>query len=166
MGTREDTSEESNFFLQDSNQVKRKAENFFGSQPNIGGQSSSSSSGFRFPRGRDGRNLKLASEEYEDAESVDKEQITNDGEVEEEKVVKSGSSFRFSERKRRSPDGIGSHGHHGHHNPNAHHDQHAHHNALQPVSAGDDADHIVPTTAHLNELPYFLGFGLVTVKQV
>jgi len=126
--TREDISGEENFFLQDSNQVKRKAENFFGSQPNIGGESSSSSSGFRFPRGRDGRNLKLTSEETEDVETIEQEE--NENSEKEKTVVKSGSSFKFSERKKRSPDGIGNHGHHGHHDPNAHHGHHdpnAHH---------------------------------------
>merc|ERR1719250_590673 len=130
--TREDISGEENFFLQDSNQVKRKAENFFGSQPNIGGESSSSSSGFRFPRGRDGRNLKLTSEETEGVESLEQEENEKAKAANEESIVKSGSSFKFSERKKRSPDGIGNHGHHGHHDPNAHlghHDPTAHHGA-------------------------------------
>jgi len=125
--TRENSYDESPFFSQDSNQVKRKAENFFGSQPNIGGESSSSSSGFRFPRGRDGRKLDLSEDEIDEVSSDE----TEDAGKKEEN---SSSSFRFADRKRRSPDGIGNHGHHGHHghhgqhDPNAQHDQHHHPN--------------------------------------
>merc|ERR1719513_498715 len=119
-------------FCKIQTKLKEKLKTFFGSQPNIGGESSSSSSGFRFPRGRDGRKLKLTSEETEGVESLEQEENEKAKAANEESIVKSGGSFKFSERKKRSPDGIGNHGHHGHHDPNAHlghHDPTAHHGA-------------------------------------
>ena len=76
--------------------------------------------------------MKLTSEETEGVESLEQEENEKAKAANEESIVKSGSSFKFSERKKRSPDGIGNHGHHGHHDPNAHlghHDPTAHHGA-------------------------------------
>jgi len=126
--TREDLSNEDSFFLQDSNQVKRKAENFFGPQPNVGGQSSSSSSGFRFPRGRDGKSLEI--EDIE--ESEEKEELKHEDTEQKEEVTEvKRSSFKFADRKKRSPDGVH---HHGHHNQQHHHGAHASHQHQQQAS--------------------------------
>jgi hypothetical protein len=107
-------------FFQDSNQVKRNTENsdLFPSKsvsPSQTSQPSSSSSGFRFPRGRDGRMLNIEEINGEDHSQEDSAHIS--GGQEKSKSVK------FADRKRRSPDGIGHHGHHAHgQHQGAHHD--------------------------------------------
>merc|ERR1719410_859411 len=55
--SREETEFQQSQYLDDNNQVKRNTEGFVPMEPNFGGESSSSSSGFRFPRERGSRNL-------------------------------------------------------------------------------------------------------------
>ena len=118
--SREETEFQQSQFLDDNNQVKRNTEGFVPMEPNFGGESSSSSSGFRFPRERGSRNLdfdndatdsvKLVFATEEDYEDLDTEDVNEDAEkkIEEQKPVKSG--FKFAEnRKKRSPDGTGHH---------------------------------------------------------
>merc|ERR1740129_375260 len=50
--SREETEFQQSQFLDDNNQVKRNTEGFVPMEPNFGGESSSSISGFRFPRER------------------------------------------------------------------------------------------------------------------
>ena len=127
--TREETEFNDSFYLEDNNQVKRNTEGFVPMQPNIGGESSSSNSGFRFPRERGSRKLDLDKvvaesgkfvfadedndeDEVEDSDTSDAE-VTKTEESPEEVPAK--STFKFADnRKKRSPDGVGHHVH-GHH---------------------------------------------------
>merc|ERR1711862_602609 len=111
-------------FYEDNNQVKRNTENqgFVPStQQNFGGESSSSISGFRFPRERGSRNLDFDkldvsedNNEEEKVENEDEEKDTVPVEVEEQEqepnfsnTVKSKvHGFKFAEdRKKRNTDG-------------------------------------------------------------
>ena len=117
---REET--DNTFYLEDNNQVKRNIESSAPLQPNIGGESSSSNSGFRFPRERGGRKLDL--EDLEDQTETDSEDFvesdeksanteTEEESEEEEKEEVTKKGFRFAEKRRkRSPDGVGVHEHH------------------------------------------------------
>ena len=113
----------------DTNQVKRNTDpaGFIpSSHPNFGGESSSSSLGFRFPRQqshRGGRKLtfqeeveetdKTEEDNEEEKESESEVGELTDAEVEEitaaEETLKKTGGFRFADRKRRSPDGVGHH---------------------------------------------------------
>merc|ERR1719410_980109 len=118
--SREETEFQQSQYLDDNNQVKRNTKGFVPMEPNFGGESSSSSSGFRFPRERGSRNLdfdnddtdsvKLVFATEEVNEDPETEDVNVDAEkkIEEQKPVK--SSFKFAEnRKKRSPDGTGHH---------------------------------------------------------
>ena len=94
-------------------------------QPNIGGESSSSNSGFRFPRERGARKLdfelsedetEAEAEETEEAElAVDADEKTPNTETEEaaeepQETSRKSKGFRFVDnRRKRSPDGIEDH---------------------------------------------------------
>ena len=90
-------------------------------EPNFGGESSSSSSGFRFPRERGSRNLDFdndsqdsvklvfaTEEDYEDLADTEDDIDSSEKQIEEHEPVKTG--FKFAEnRKKRSPDGTHNH---------------------------------------------------------
>ena len=119
--SREETEFQQSQFLEDNNQVKRNTEGFVPMEPNFGGESSSSSSGFRFPRERGSRNLDFdndskdsiklvfaTEEDYEDLEDTEDNIDSSEKQIEEHEPVKTG--FKFAEnRKKRSPDGTHNH---------------------------------------------------------
>ena len=117
--SREETEFQQSQFLDDNNQVKRNTEGFVPMEPNFGGETSSSISGFRFPRERGSRNLDFDSqdsvklvfateEDYDDLEDTEDDIESDEKQIEENEPVKSG--FKFAEnRKKRSPDGTHNH---------------------------------------------------------
>ena len=120
--SREETEFQQSLFLDENNQVKRNTEGFVPMEPNFGGESSSSNSGFIFPRGRGSRKLDFDSESdatesgkfvfasHEDDEDLGnkEDEAANEEKVDKVKPVKTG--FKFAEdRKKRSADGTGHH---------------------------------------------------------
>ena len=140
--------------------MKRNTESFAPMQPNIGGESSSPNSGFRFPRERGARKLdfeltedEAETEETEEVEEAEKtleaeEKISDtetddatEDEEEEEKPRKS-KGFRFADnrRRKRSPDGTGSDAEHQHsvHLHSHHEDQFVRHEVPSERSGHPD----------------------------
>ena len=117
--SREET--DNTFSLEENNQVKRNTESFAPSQPNIGGESSSSNSGFRFPRERGARKLDfeksedetetetVETEDTEDTlEAAEKTANTEEAAEEPQETSVKSKGFRFVDnRRKRSPDSVG-----------------------------------------------------------
>ena len=120
---REETEFEDSFVLDENNQVKRNTEGFVPMQPNFGGESSSSNSGFRFPRERGSKALdfdKIEPETFEFIEEIkDEDDVINtkeeddknlDSGVEGEEKIEPKKSFKFVDnRRKRNADGAGHH---------------------------------------------------------
>ena len=122
---REETELEQSFLYDENNQVKRNTESFVPMQPNFGGESSSSNSGFRFPRERGSRKLDFENveevtpetfvfeEEAKDEDLVEDEDVEIVMPVVEDNKKEVKKSFKFVDnRRKRNADGAGHHAEH------------------------------------------------------